>query len=105
MSNIDELFEEDADALWTVDRFLGGKCINGGFGVFKPSLAIFKRMMGLVQRGAFYYGGANHAPEEGKYHGTAWEGSDVGYCYGGQTFQGIVPVGVHEIILASVHHS
>jgi hypothetical protein len=91
MSNVDELFEEEKDALWTMDRFLGGNCVNGGFAVFKPSMTIYKRMMGLVQAGSFYYGGNNAAPSEGKYHGAAWEGSDVGYCYGGQTFQGLLP--------------
>jgi hypothetical protein len=104
ISNIDELFEEEKDALWTVDRFLGGDCINGGFAIFKPSVTIFTRMMAMVQAGSFYYGGNNRAPEEGRYHKSAWEGSDIGYCYGGQTFQGLLPFYFRKSTFAESEH-
>lgn len=76
---VDELFfEERSDAVWTVDTFLGGNCINGGFLVFHPSTEVYSRMIEIVRKGDFQ-------------GWRGWEGKGIGYCYGGQTFQGIIP--------------
>ena len=60
--NIDSLIDDPHDVIWTVDRFLGGKCVNGGFLVAKPDPRIYARMMSWVQEGLFYYGGADVPP-------------------------------------------
>jgi hypothetical protein len=75
--NIDSLIDDPHDVIWTVDRFLGGKCVNGGFLVAKPDPRIYDRMMSWVQEGLFYYGGADVPP----WGGSAWNGTNIGCVY------------------------
>lgn len=70
------------DILWTNDPGLGGGCINGGFFVANPSLKVYDDLVALFRGGDFPEGGAR---------GSAWGGSGIGWCWGGQTFQGVIP--------------
>jgi hypothetical protein len=80
LQNIDELWASSVDALYTYDWGLSpsGKCINGGFAMIKPSMATYQGLVDTVQEGDWRGGGA-------------WGGTGIGYCYGGQTYQGLIP--------------
>jgi len=79
LHNLDELFEDkEHHAIWTVDRNLGGNCINGGWIVLTPMQAVYDELVATVKKGDFR-------------EGSAWGGSNIGWCYGGQTIQGIIP--------------
>jgi hypothetical protein len=84
LQNIDDVISDPTDAIWTIDRYLGGGCINGGFLIAKPSVEVYDSMLAWVQEGIFYTGG----PDIPAWGGIGWNGSGTGYCYGGQTFQG-----------------
>eukprot|EP01098_Paradermamoeba_levis_P007505 TRINITY_DN3104_c0_g1_i1.p2 TRINITY_DN3104_c0_g1~~TRINITY_DN3104_c0_g1_i1.p2 ORF type:complete len:172 (-),score=30.82 TRINITY_DN3104_c0_g1_i1:289-804(-) len=55
-----------------------GELFSGGFIVAKPSFEVFNKMKELIKKGDFR-------------SGTGWEGSGVGWYWGGQTVQGFVP--------------
>lgn len=76
---IDELLDAHADAIWTVDTYLGGNCINGGFLVLTPSSKVYSAFVDILRKGDY------------RGDGSGWGASNIGHCYGGQTFQGIVP--------------
>jgi len=61
-----------------VDRNLGGNCVNGGWLVLSPAKAVYEKLVDIVREGDFR-------------EGSAWGGKNVGWCYGGQTFQGVIP--------------
>eukprot|EP00928_Gymnodinium_smaydae_P049385 TRINITY_DN3312_c0_g2_i1.p1 TRINITY_DN3312_c0_g2~~TRINITY_DN3312_c0_g2_i1.p1 ORF type:complete len:533 (+),score=104.11 TRINITY_DN3312_c0_g2_i1:24-1601(+) len=76
---LDELFERtDVDIQYTMDLNLGGKCINGGFAVVRPSVEVYTKIWATIKVGDWRGGGA-------------WGGTGIGYCYGGPTYQGVVP--------------
>ena len=77
MANVDELYEMPQDAIFTMDHGLGGGCINGGFLVARPSTAVYKGLYAEVKKGNFQ-------------PGSAWGGKSIGWCYGGQTYQGLI---------------
>eukprot|EP00937_MAST-01D_sp_MAST-1D-sp2_P005635 g5635.t1 len=86
-ANVDELYEQmDApgeraqplDVLFTNDHGLKGGCANGGFAVVRPSRAILDALWAEVKKGNYKYG-------------SAWGGKNIGWCYGGQTYQGLIP--------------
>lgn len=52
--------------------------MNGGFMVIRPNMVHYERMLALIYEGDFR-------------DSTGWHGSGIGWCYGGQTIQGIVP--------------
>jgi hypothetical protein len=68
-----------SETLYTIDDGLGGGCINGGFLVTTPMKEVFTSMVATVRKGDFNVAGG------------AWGNTGTGWCYGGQTFQGVVP--------------
>eukprot|EP00658_Telonema_sp_P-2_P027685 TRINITY_DN2133_c0_g1_i1.p1 TRINITY_DN2133_c0_g1~~TRINITY_DN2133_c0_g1_i1.p1 ORF type:complete len:296 (+),score=70.77 TRINITY_DN2133_c0_g1_i1:150-1037(+) len=79
LKNIDELFErDDAEVQYTLDLGLKGGCANGGFVLLRPSEDVYEGVWDLLESGDWR-------------SGSAWGGKNIGYCYGGPTFQGIVP--------------
>jgi hypothetical protein len=78
LQNVDELLESAKDAVFTMDHGLGGNCINGGFLVSVPAEATYQALYGQVRLGNFL-------------PGAAWGGKNIGWCYGGQTYQGLIP--------------
>eukprot|EP00656_Telonema_subtile_P027927 TRINITY_DN30137_c0_g1_i1.p1 TRINITY_DN30137_c0_g1~~TRINITY_DN30137_c0_g1_i1.p1 ORF type:complete len:382 (-),score=77.92 TRINITY_DN30137_c0_g1_i1:163-1308(-) len=79
LKNLDKLLEApDAEVQYTLDTNLKGGCINGGFALMRPSQQVYDDMWSVM--------------EEGDWRATtAWGGTGIGYCYGGPTFQGLVP--------------
>lgn len=45
----------------------------------KPNKQIYEEILAVVRKGDF------------RYDGSGWEGSGVGYAYGGETIQGVLP--------------
>lgn len=78
LQNIDELWAADFEAQYTYDHGLAGGCINGGFVMLKPSLEVHDELVEMVRVGDFK-------------PGSAWGGKHIGWCYGGQTYQGLIP--------------
>ena len=78
LKNVDELFENEHDAVFTMDHGLGGNCINGGFLVAAPAQATYEALYAEVRLGNFQ-------------PGSAWGAKNIGWCYGGQTYQGLIP--------------
>jgi hypothetical protein len=74
LQNIDELWKAEQEAQYTYDNGLKGGCINGGFAMFKPSLTTYNDLVAMIKEGDFR-------------PGSAWGGSGIGWCYGGQTYQ------------------
>jgi len=89
MQPIDELFEEtEHHAIWTVDRELGGNCVNGGFLMLTPSAETYQGIVATIKKGDFR-------------DGSGWGGKGIGWCYGGQTFQGVIPYYFQHVHKAS----
>lgn len=82
LRNVDSLLREDKMILFTYDYAMHGHGpvppFQGGFFVLKPSMADYQAMVELVREGDFR-------------DGTGWEGTNIGWCYGGQTIQGLLP--------------
>jgi hypothetical protein len=78
MGDLGELVRS-SETLYTIDDGLGGGCINGGFLATTPVKETYTAMVATVRKGDF-----NTA-------GGAWGNTGTGWCYGGQTFQGVVP--------------
>eukprot|EP00656_Telonema_subtile_P039140 TRINITY_DN44279_c0_g1_i2.p1 TRINITY_DN44279_c0_g1~~TRINITY_DN44279_c0_g1_i2.p1 ORF type:complete len:456 (-),score=51.26 TRINITY_DN44279_c0_g1_i2:41-1408(-) len=79
LKNLDEMFDQpDVDVQYTMDLGLGGGCVNGGFVLLRPSVDHFHKMWATIEDGDWR-------------HPSAWGGTNVGYCYGGPTFQGLIP--------------
>jgi hypothetical protein len=73
---MDELMEADADFIGIYDHGLDTPDSHvppaqGGFLLFRPSLADFEEIKGLTREADW------------KADGTGWKGSRIGYCYGG----------------------
>ena len=82
LHNVDELFDTTWDFLFTYDRNMDGSWsshppVQGGFFVLKPDLARYKQLEDTVREGDFR-------------EGSGWGGENVGWCYGGQTIQGLL---------------
>lgn len=79
-SNIDDLLARDTGLLFSFDRPMGKVgdyyCTQGGFFVLRPSLEIYQRFRELIMEGDFR-------------GSTGWKGI-VGWCWGGQTIQGLM---------------
>ena len=82
MHNLDEVFDQPEDFLYTYDRNMDGSWskkppVQGGFFVLKPSKTKYHTLVELVREGDFR-------------EGTGWGGKGIGWCYGGQTVQGLL---------------
>lgn len=87
---VDELYELNRTLLFTKDLFLMGDqyldkpnfrdfaMIQGGFILLKPDMQVFEDIMDIIREGDFR-------------PGTGWGGTEIGYGYGGPTFQGTLP--------------
>ena len=84
--NIDELFENPEwtgyPFLFTYDRNMDSPIsaappVQGGFFVVQPSFHTYEQLWRTVRKGDFR-------------DSTGWGGSNVGWCYGGQTVQGLL---------------
>jgi hypothetical protein len=85
LQNIDELWSSKKDILYTYDHGLKGGCINGGFAMIRPDQKQYQGVLDTIKAGEFYTEGNGTAMSEG------WGRTHMGYCYGGQTFQGVMP--------------
>ena len=85
LQSLDHLFEREIPKggfLFTYDFAMdspGSKAppVQGGFLVVRPSQAIYDRLIGIVHKGDF-------RPS------TGWGGTNIGWCWGGQTVQGLL---------------
>ena len=73
----DIIAKNETRVAWTMDENLGGGCINGGFLALTPSADDYRSLVNTII--------------EGDFRSSAGWGGKVGWCYGGQTFQGIIP--------------
>jgi len=82
LKNLDELLESDKEAQFTYDHAMdspgsSAPPMQGGFMIIRPSQAAYKRLVDVVREGDFR-------------PGTGWGGSRIGWCWGGQTIQGLI---------------
>lgn len=85
LQSLDSLFDRDIPKggfLFTYDFAMdnpGSKAppVQGGFIVVKPSNAVYNQLVGIVLEGDFR-------------QNTGWGGSRIGWCWGGQTVQGLL---------------
>jgi len=80
LQNIDELFDapDDVSLLYT-NSTLEGEVFSGGVFAVRPCLQDFESILAVMRTGDY------------RYSGTGWKGSGVGYGWGGETIQGIMP--------------
>ncbi len=81
VKSIDHLFEKDKEIVFTYDYAMDGggaaPPVQGGFLLIRPNEQAFQAMIDVVREGDFR-------------PGTGWAGSKIGWCWGGQTVQGLV---------------
>jgi len=80
---IDELFYFNKSLIFTYDYGIntkGSKAppVQGGFLIIQPDPKIFEEFCAIVRKGDYQLG-------------SGWAGSGIGYYWGGQTIQGIMP--------------
>jgi len=84
VKNLDHLFEDDQekDLKFTWDNAMDSgnsraPPVQGGFLMIKPSQRVFEQIIDVVREGDFR-------------PGTGWGGTRIGWCWGGQTVQGLL---------------
>mmetsp|Transcript_5010 Transcript_5010/g.9672 ORF Transcript_5010/g.9672 Transcript_5010/m.9672 type:complete len:957 (+) Transcript_5010:27-2897(+) len=89
IDNVNELIELDQDLVFTKDLNLLTEnlrksekrrwyaMIQGGFILLRPDIRVYQDLVELIK--------------EGDWGGQGWGRSDIGYGYGGQTVQGVLP--------------
>jgi hypothetical protein len=80
LRNIDHLIDmpDQFELIHTRSTF-PEEILSGGFLLVKPNLNTFDEIMEIIRKGDF------------RYDGSGWGGSRVGYCWGGETVQGVLP--------------
>ena len=88
---LEDLFEHEEELLFTHDMGMCSTCergsadrvppYQGGFFIVRPSVGTFAAMVAIVRRGNF----VERGPKLG------WEGTGIGYYWGGRTIQGLFP--------------
>lgn len=80
VKSLDHLFDSPKEAQFTYDHGMDGggaaPPVQGGFLLLRPSERTFQNMIDIVREGDFR-------------PGTGWAGSHIGWCWGGQSFQGL----------------
>lgn len=76
--NFDELLDMDKELVFT-NSTLQGEALSGGVIIVKPSMENFQAIIDIVNEGDF------------RYDGSGWRGSGIGYSWGGETIQGVLP--------------
>eukprot|EP00854_Cymbomonas_tetramitiformis_P028827 gene28827-35800_t len=84
--DMDSLPTQPLDELWDLDKPIihtrdghEREFLQGGFIMFQPDLKAYKALLHVIRMGDF------------RYDGSGWEGSRIGFNYGGETIQGVVP--------------
>lgn len=80
--SLDHLFEYPEEILFTYDHAMdspgtAAPPAQGGFMVIRPSIKTYERLVDIVREGDFR-------------PGTGWGGQNIGWCWGGQTIQGLI---------------
>ena len=84
--NIDHLFEQaspEGSIMFTYDHAMNNPKsafkppVQGGFLLIKPAEHVYQELVQIVREGDFR-------------PGTGWAGSRIGWCWGGQTIQGLI---------------
>ncbi|CAM9908916.1 unnamed protein product, partial [Discosporangium mesarthrocarpum] len=81
-SNIDELIDMNASLVYTTDPAMNTRKsrappVQGGFLLTKPDLSVYEELVAIVRKGNWKLQ-------------TGWEGSNIGYFWGGATIQGLL---------------
>lgn len=78
--NLDEILgaADDVELMYT-NSTLPGELCSGGFLVVRPNLRAFNEILDVIRSGDYHY------------NGKGWEGSGIGYYWGGETVQGVLP--------------
>jgi hypothetical protein len=80
LKNIDHLMDlPDHYELLYTNGTLDNEALSGGVLIFKPNPQSFEEIMAIIRTGDF------------RYDGSGWFGSRLGYTYGGETVQGVLP--------------
>jgi len=97
MQNLDALFERDLEpgaVMFTYDHAMDAPKqsrappVQGGFLLLRPSAKTFEHMIDIVREGDFR-------------QNTGWGGTKIGWCWGGQTVQGLVSYYVNIVVPGS----
>jgi len=97
MQNLDHLFEKDLEpgaVMFTYDHAMDAPKqsrappVQGGFLLLRPSAKTFEHLIDIVREGDFR-------------QNTGWGGTKIGWCWGGQTVQGLVSYYVNVIVPGS----
>jgi hypothetical protein len=83
LKNIDELLSKNKSLIYTIDVPMSTSYsklgpLQGGFFIVRPSITDFQNMINIVIEGDFR-------------DSTGWGGTNIGWYWGGQTIQGLVP--------------
>jgi len=97
VGRMDELLEKSTPILFTVSGGNTNEGLQGGMIVVRPDVASYNAILEVVREGDFHYDGGG------------WAGSGIGYSYGGETIQGVLPYyyakkappGSHQIVSCS----
>lgn len=87
LANMDELFEYDADLVYTCDEFMRNDQTNvcpvqGGFLLVRPDRKVFDELIDVVVQGDFR-------------DASGWGGTGIGWWWGGATIQGKLTFNVY----------
>ncbi|GBG33220.1 Galactinol synthase 1 [Hondaea fermentalgiana] len=82
VQSLDHLFDFPEEMLFTYDHAMdsghsAAPPVQGGFMVLRPSVKTFERLVDIVREGDFR-------------PGSGWAGQNIGWCWGGQTIQGLI---------------
>ncbi|CAM9482092.1 unnamed protein product [Pylaiella littoralis] len=86
---MDELMESAESLLYTTDPAMnmpGSRelPVQGGFLLVRPDLRVYDELRAIIRKGDWKTG-------------TGWGGSNIGYCWGGATIQGLLPYYYHDV--------
>jgi hypothetical protein len=80
VKNIDEIIDlPDTYELIHTNSTLKGELVSGGLLLFKPNLRAYEEILDIIRSGDY------------NYDGSGWGSSNVGYTWGGETVQGVLP--------------
>jgi hypothetical protein len=79
VARVDELLENTTPIIFTVSGGNTNEGLQGGMIIVRPDVSSYNAILEVIREGDFHY------------DGSGWAGSGIGYSYGGETIQGVLP--------------